>query len=48
MSSMTGRNLSFGLLFSKAGEAIRGAGVELLRGVSSISSGGGALHLGSA
>ncbi|KAF5355914.1 hypothetical protein D9756_004374 [Leucocoprinus leucothites] len=46
-SPKTSRKLSFGLPFLKAGEAIKGAGAEVLRGVSSISGGGGGLHLGS-
>lgn len=36
-----GRKLSFTLPFFKAGEAIKGASVDVLKGVSSISSGGG-------
>ncbi|KAL9715632.1 hypothetical protein Ac2012v2_000075 [Leucoagaricus gongylophorus] len=45
-SPKTGRKLSFGFPFLKAGEVIKDASADALRGVSSMSSGGG-LRIGS-
>ncbi|KAF5356099.1 hypothetical protein D9756_004380 [Leucocoprinus leucothites] len=47
LSLDTNRKLFFGLPFLKAGNAIKGASTEVLRGVGSVLSGGGGLYLGS-